>query len=62
MTNAILDRTTKDSAILTASDGRMWDVSGDNWAELKVDALYIASIENLTIELFNSELPEGGAA
>lgn len=58
MTTAILDRTAKDAADLTASDGRVWDVYGDNWAELVEEAKIIAAFEGLTIELFNSELPE----
>jgi predicted component of type VI protein secretion system len=58
MTTAILDRIDTTSAILTASDGRCWDVYGDNWAELKADAQALAAFEGLTIELYNSELPE----
>lgn len=58
MTTAILDRTDRSTAILTASDGRIWDVYGSNWAELVEEAEAIAAFEDLTIELFNSETPE----
>jgi hypothetical protein len=58
MNEAILDRTDRTSGVLTASDGRCWDVYGDNWAEIKADAESLAAFEGLTITLFNSELPE----
>jgi hypothetical protein len=57
-TLAQLNRIDATTAILTANDGRCWDVYGDNWVELKADAENIADFQNLTIELFNSELPE----
>ena len=58
MTTAILDRLDTTTAILTASDGRCWDVGGDNWSEIKADAQALAAFEGLTIELYNSETPE----
>jgi len=58
MTTAILDRLDQNTAALTDSAGRVWDVYGDNWAELVAEAKAIAEFEGLTIELFNSETPE----
>mgnify|MGYP003650625385 FL=1 len=58
MTTANLDRETSTHALLIASDGRIWDVNGSDWAELKTDADEIAASEGLTIEIYNSELPE----
>ena len=59
MTTAILDRTSQDTALLTASDGRQWDVYGEaTWASVKAEACLIAEHEGLTIEIFNSEMPE----
>jgi hypothetical protein len=46
------------AAILTANDGRCWDVFGDNWKEMIADAKGLAAFEGLTIDLFDSELPE----
>lgn len=58
MTTATLDRAARDHALLVASDGRVWDVYGDSWVELALEGEAIASLEGLTIETFNSELPE----
>jgi hypothetical protein len=55
---ATLDRQTADYALLCAADGRVWEIYGDNWAELKADAQAVAEAEGLTIELYNSEIPE----
>ncbi|MEI7892005.1 MAG: hypothetical protein WCI05_02875 [Myxococcales bacterium] len=57
-TTATLDRATASYALLIASDGRVWDVNGSNWAELEADAAEIAAYEGLTIETLNSEIPE----
>lgn len=58
MTTAQLDRLDKTTGILSTNDGRCWDVYGGNWAELVADAESLAAYEGLTIEMFNSELPE----
>jgi hypothetical protein len=55
---AQLLRVDKTTGIVTANDGRCWDVSGDNWNELVADADIVAAYEGLTIEFYNSELPE----
>ena len=55
---AQLNRVDKTTGILSANDGRCWDVSGDNWKELVADAESLAAYEGLTIEFFDSELPE----
>lgn len=58
---ANLDRMTKTWALLTLEDGRMWDVCGDNWAELVTDAK--ATIEMVGLDVtelcLNDECPEG---
>lgn len=58
---ANLDRQTKTWALLTLPDGRMWDVSGDNWAELVFDAKAIIEMEGLGVTeiVENDECPEG---
>jgi hypothetical protein len=58
MITAQLDRIDKTTGILSASDGRCWDVCGGNWAELVADAESLAAYEGLTIDMLNSELPE----
>jgi hypothetical protein len=58
MITAQLDRIDKTTGIVSASDGRCWDVSGSDWQELVADADSVAVYEGLTIELYNSELPE----
>lgn len=58
MTTATVDRNATDHALLCAADGRVWDVYGDNWAEIVAEAEVIAQSEGLTIEVFNSEMPE----
>ena len=58
---ANLDRQTKTYALLTLPDGRMWDVYGDNWAELVLEAEYIIGIVGLDVTeiVENTECPEG---
>lgn len=54
-----LDRQSKHHALLTLADGRVFDVYGDNWAELVADAK--AQLAHLGIAIdptLNSELPE----
>ena len=58
---ANLDRMTKTWALLTLPDGSAWDVYGDNWAELVLDAK--ATIEMMELGVTeiveNDECPEG---
>jgi len=58
---ANLDRQTKTWALLTLSDGRVWDVCGDNWAELVLDAKATIELVGLDVTeiVENSECPEG---
>lgn len=60
MITATLDRQTKDWALLCCSDGRVYDVTGDNWSELVACAKDTIDMlgENIEIECYNSELPE----
>jgi hypothetical protein len=58
MITAQLNRLDKTTGIVSANDGRCWDVSGDNWKELVADADSVAAYEGLTIEFYDSELPE----
>jgi hypothetical protein len=58
MTTAQLNRIDKTTGIVSANDGRCWDVYGANWAELVADADSVAAYEGLTIEFYDSELPE----
>lgn len=58
MTPVTLDRTGPHTATLTNAEGLVWDVYGSSWAEMKEDAEAVAAFEGLTIEMFNSELPE----
>ena len=60
MTSANLDRQTKTDALLTLSDGRMWDVQGNNWAELVFEAKAIIEMVGLDVTeiIENDECPE----
>jgi hypothetical protein len=58
MTNAQLNRLDATTSVLTANDGRCWDIYGDDWAAMKADAQSLAAYEGLTIDIFNSETPE----
>ena len=58
MVTAQLDRIDKTTGILSANDGRCWDVYGANWKEMVADAESLAAHEGLTIDMLNSELPE----
>jgi len=57
-TIAELNRIDATSAILTASDGRCWDVYGSNWNEMIADAKSIAYFEDILIDLFDEEMLE----
>jgi hypothetical protein len=58
ITIAELNRVDATSALLTASNGRCWDVYGSNWDEMIADAKSIAYFENLEIDLFGEEMLE----
>ena len=53
-----LDRLDKLTAELTLDDGRKFEVYGDNWAEIRADALSLADHLGVTIDVFNSVAPE----
>lgn len=57
LVSATLDRQSANHAYLLARDGRTWDVYGDTWEEIAVDAAIIAKGEGLSIDAVCSSLP-----
>lgn len=55
--NVNLNRLTETSAMLMVGADE-YDVYGDTWAEIKASAQEIADWLGVTIDTFNSEMPE----
>lgn len=55
---ATLDRNTAETALLTLSNGDVFEIYGADWCEMKADAIGLAASLGVEIEIFNSELPE----
>lgn len=53
-----LDRTAKDHALLILPNGLQYDVYGEDWPELKSEAAALAESLGISIDVFNSDLPE----
>jgi len=53
-----LDRTNKTHALLILDNGDAYDVYGDNWQEIKEEAIAMADCMGVIIETFNAEIPE----
>ena len=53
-----LDRQSDHHAFLILEDGRVFDIYGDDWAEICADARALADHLGVVIDVFNSEAPE----